>query len=732
MDDTWFYCRQGRRPVGPVTWDEMRRLVESRQIQLDDLVRPSGTPRWRQAGEVAGRGDEARHDTGDGSSRHDVRPWESQSHVGAVEAILLDTEAIEFPRGATSHTEKSHAGEEGRLGVWLLRAVWTALTALPLLSGGVWLVLAVVRRRRLHLIHAVQYVFWPFLTLWCQGVSLGLSYAVLESGESVGFRSTLALGDSWFGVAMTVGLVITWLASLVNAQLQWPEALLALGPLIGVRPAPRMPGHGATSSYVRCFLLWITLGWLGAHRFYAGRWVTGWLYVCTFGFGGIGWAADAFFLSGMAERAIRFQVPDFELAPWAREGRRWLIFDYLLGVVFFFVAPLFFVALMVLLKHFELLAVMFLTLIACGLLGNVQKAAQRFGVVEKLPILGRAFGFVKALHAFYFAHRPRPFLFYLCYPITCPVACLLGRTPRVEAILYLRFLWAVLMVIFVQQSMSYGNTYPPHLGLGSAGSMLAMQAFLATAATMFLLVPMITTSFALNLSGEQPRVKFLTIMVLCLSLPIGAFTYFGDNFGDQAPMVAGIMLDYRLASPSFREELRAEAEMFLAYHVEAAQHAARSEHLDGLFPLSASFHDDGSQVPISESSEAPEEELELTRKFRRHVAGILGAGESRAFRVVRIADPAAGDEGGRDERGLDEGGRDEQVWLGVELHSLSTKRLLCLIGPRGSQGGEFFTRWNELPVPIRRRLNTADLSPALRQFAPLMARRQLLDDSVRH
>lgn len=39
-------------------------------------------------------------------------------------------------------------------------------------------------------------------------------------------------------------------------------------------------------------LLCILLGWLGIHRFYEGKIVSGFLYLCTLGFFGIGWLID--------------------------------------------------------------------------------------------------------------------------------------------------------------------------------------------------------------------------------------------------------------------------------------------------------------------------------------------------------------------------------------------------------------------------------------------------------
>lgn len=75
---------------------------------------------------------------------------------------------------------------------------------------------------------------------------------------------------------------------------------------------PITPTHSAAIGYV----LWI-VGFLGAHRFYFGRPISGTIWFFTLGLLGVGWLVDAFLIPGMArDAASRYQSGplDFSLA----------------------------------------------------------------------------------------------------------------------------------------------------------------------------------------------------------------------------------------------------------------------------------------------------------------------------------------------------------------------------------------------------------------------------------
>ncbi len=77
-----------------------------------------------------------------------------------------------------------------------------------------------------------------------------------------------------------------------------------------------MPFAKNTHSVAMGYILWI-FGFMGSHRFYYGRPVTGTIWLCTLGLLGIGWIVDLFLIPGMDREADISYVPgrlDYNLA----------------------------------------------------------------------------------------------------------------------------------------------------------------------------------------------------------------------------------------------------------------------------------------------------------------------------------------------------------------------------------------------------------------------------------
>lgn len=51
------------------------------------------------------------------------------------------------------------------------------------------------------------------------------------------------------------------------------------------------------------YLLWFFLGLWGIHRMYCGKWISGFIWLFTFGLFGFGWFLDLFLTSSMVDYA---------------------------------------------------------------------------------------------------------------------------------------------------------------------------------------------------------------------------------------------------------------------------------------------------------------------------------------------------------------------------------------------------------------------------------------------
>uniref|UniRef100_UPI004056BFE3 TM2 domain-containing protein n=1 Tax=Candidatus Electronema sp. TaxID=2698783 RepID=UPI004056BFE3 len=104
-----------------------------------------------------------------------------------------------------------------------------------------------------------------------------------------------------------------------------------------------------THSVSMGYILWI-FGFLGVHRFYYGRPITGTIWFCTLGLLGIGWIIDLFLIPGMDREAdLRFTPGPLDYnAAWLLlvflglfGGHRMYMGKWLTGILWLFTGGLF-------------------------------------------------------------------------------------------------------------------------------------------------------------------------------------------------------------------------------------------------------------------------------------------------------------------------------------------------------------------------------------------------------
>ena len=104
-----------------------------------------------------------------------------------------------------------------------------------------------------------------------------------------------------------------------------------------------------THSVLVGYLCWL-FGFMGAHRFYYGKQITGTIWFFTFGLLGIGWLIDLFLIPGMndrAERVYRAGTCDYTIA-WILltflgyfGAHRFYMGKWITGLIWFFTGGLF-------------------------------------------------------------------------------------------------------------------------------------------------------------------------------------------------------------------------------------------------------------------------------------------------------------------------------------------------------------------------------------------------------
>lgn len=110
-----------------------------------------------------------------------------------------------------------------------------------------------------------------------------------------------------------------------------------------------MPKDNDTHNMLIGYLLWI-FGFMGAHRFYYGRPISGTLYFFTLGLFFIGWIVDLFLVPGMNEDAERRYIAgdtDYDIS-WILltflgifGAHRFYMGKWITGIIWFFTCGLF-------------------------------------------------------------------------------------------------------------------------------------------------------------------------------------------------------------------------------------------------------------------------------------------------------------------------------------------------------------------------------------------------------
>ncbi|NJO17403.1 MAG: TM2 domain-containing protein [Thioploca sp.] len=447
---------------------------------------------------------------------------------------------------------------------------------------------------------------------------------------------------------------------------------------------PKKNYKNSQPSYLIAYLALIFLGWLGIHRFYLGKWKSGFLYLFSFGFLGLGLLLDMVLLYFMVRTARQNTIPVYlsitqvlfsqqqeKMAPWAEKSATNFIvklvdqIDNLIRILLFLGGPVFVMMFALYMEEsLEIGIFMIFTLILVGYIGNInhtlttlEQALTNSPSLSRVPFLPDIIATTSTFYHYYYHNKPRSIIYYLLYPLLAPLWLLYSPSAKEEFQLYKNIIIVILAALIIDSLFSYSSTYQPYLSIGKAIEYILTVTLVILFILITALIPTITTSFKFRFSGKQKRIKILTTLTLLL---IAAVAFNFDNQQWRMSTSSGFRLESKMETSLFRQDLTTSTEMFLNYYYNKW---STNEIPDGFY-----VHP------------------KLTDLYHRQIQSITANDEFEAFRVIIL--PKIQTETGR--------------WIGIHYAKLSFAQLsqpliLFLISPTG----RFYTSWQAVPITIQ-------------------------------
>jgi hypothetical protein len=133
------------------------------------------------------------------------------------------------------------------------------------------------------------------------------------------------------------------------------------------------------------------------------------------------------------------------------------------------------------------------------------------GLVDRIPVVGRALRGVGRLGAFYDEHAPKPLIYYIAYPVLLPVL-LFMRVPRREFLLYRKLNGIALLAIALVAALDYVRHWRPELPFSLFLSSVIAGLVLQLLVTFAIVMPIVTTIVVLH---QRRLKKALGVLLAC-------------------------------------------------------------------------------------------------------------------------------------------------------------------------------------------------------------------------
>ncbi len=434
------------------------------------------------------------------------------------------------------------------------------------------------------------------------------------------------------------------------------------------------------------YILLLCFGLFGFHRFYLGKWLSGFIYLGTFGLLGIGVLLDIFILPSMVRETnehpeamipISFNLfkilfshsnTDTEdLAAWAQQpqsrlSRLFDLLDNFVRIIFFLMSPMLVIMFSMYISGSQQIAFFTIAIvILAGYTGNIRRILQSFQhalvttpALSKVPFLSDVVKNVSEFYNYYAAHKPHNVLLYTFYPVLIFLS-FFHKPLSEELNLYRNLLLLILFTVVLNTLLSYSTVYLPYLTILDAVFSILFSLTMVLIILMTLLMPTITTSLKFRLSGQRKTLTVITTLALLFA--VAGYQSDSVPFEHVITITDSFNLENKMKKAKFREDLKQLTEMFLVYHKPRL-----------------------SSVPVPITAHQI-----LTTAYRKHIQSVAIPNENQSFTVFTFT-------------------QDSQVWLGVheakiEFGQINNPDILVIIDAAGT----LYTHWATLPPAVQQR-----------------------------
>ena len=251
-----------------------------------------------------------------------------------------------------------------------------------------------------------------------------------------------------------------------------------------------------------------------------------------------------------------------------------------------------------------------------------------------------------------------------------------SKKTRTEFGLYRNIIFGIFALLIIETALSYNSVYPPYLTIGDAATLLIAELFLLFFMVISFMMPMVTTSFSLSLSGKQGMLRVLIVVAVgfTILLTVGLYKTGGldtDSLGDSMNFSA------RMANKDFRRDMGTTSEMFLSYYGRKStmkQTAAPKIYVDE----------------------------KMTEMYRRNITGFVAGNETVLLKVFVVESPA------------------QHNVYGIRYRD----NILFL----ADQTGEVYKRWKDVPKVIQDAFEIKKITPTKDNKYHYITKQALIDD----